>query len=117
MSGADISLQLHDGLPALINEEGAAAIARRAAVDIVGEVQVVSQGRPSLGGEDFAFYLHEIPGCMVRFGADREENHPGPAHSSRFDFNEDALAIGASWLARVAVCGLERMAAGEPSWR
>ncbi|MDD3619187.1 MAG: M20 family metallopeptidase [Desulfobulbaceae bacterium] len=117
MSGADISLQLHDGLPALINEEGAAAIARRAAVDIVGEEQVVSQGRPSLGGEDFAFYLHEIPGCMVRFGADREENHPGPAHSSRFDFNEDALAIGASWLARVAVCGLERMAAGEPSWR
>jgi amidohydrolase len=115
MSGAEIYLQLYEGLPALINEEEAASIARRAAVEIVGEDNVISQGRPSLGGEDFAFYLNEVPGCMVRFGARIEEKQQGPAHSSRFDFNEEVLQIGASWLARVAVCGLERLAsAGQP---
>jgi amidohydrolase len=110
MSGAEMHLQLHEGLPALINEEEAAAIARRAAVEIVGEDNVLGQGRPSLGGEDFAFYLNEVPGCMVRYGARIAEQRQGPAHSSRFDFNEDVLEIGASWLARVAVCGLEQLA-------
>lgn len=110
MSGAEISLQLLAGLPALINDREAAAIARQAAVGTVGGGNVVSQGRPSLGGEDFAFYLDRIPGCMVRFGAGFEENQPGRAHSGRFDFNEDVLEIGASWMARAAVLGLQRLA-------
>ena len=117
MSGAEMSLQLYDGLPALINDEEAAAIARQAAAAIVGEENVISQGRPSLGGEDFAFYLKEVPGCMVRFGARIEGNQPGLAHSSRFDFNEDVLEIGASWLAQVAVCGLERLTAKQQAER
>lgn len=109
MSGAEISIRFLDGLPALINDDTAAEIARRAAVELLGEEQVVSQGRPSLGGEDFAFYLEKIPGCLVRFGARIAEGQPGPAHSSRFNFDEDVLALGASWLARAALLGLQSL--------
>ena len=56
----------------------------------------------SLGGEDFAFYLQKIEGCMVRFGA-RLSDKTGPAHSSTFDFDDGVLSIGAAWYAQVAL--------------
>jgi len=107
MSGAGIDLKLLSGLPAVINEERATALARQAAADILGEEGVLSQGRPSLGGEDFAFYLNKVPGCLIRFGAEIDGGGFGLAHSSRFNFNEDVFAPGAAWLAGVAVLGLQ----------
>ena len=105
MCNAEITLILHDGLPAVVNDEFSYGIAREAAVAVVGEENVFSQGYPSLGGEDFAFYQQQIPGCMIRFGAEPEQE-AGPAHSCRFDFNEQVLSYGAGWLATVATRGL-----------
>ena len=110
MSGAEISLQLLEGLPAVINEPAATELARRAAEEIIGSDRVVSQGRPSLGGEDFAFYLGRIPGCLVRFGACKQSGEKVLAHSGKFDFDEDVLPLGAAWLARVALRGLHHLA-------
>jgi amidohydrolase len=107
MSGASIDLQLLDGLPAVINDEEATVVARSAAAEVIGEEGVISQMRPSMGGEDFAFYLNKVPGCLVRFGARIENGQFGLAHSSRFNFNEDVFEPGASWLSRVAVLGLQ----------
>ena len=101
-----------EGLPAVINEEPAVAIARQAVRDVVGEEGIGSQGRPSLGGEDFAFYQKETPGCLVRFGARKDDTKTGLAHSSRFDFDEGVLAVGSAWLARVALLGLEHLRKG-----
>jgi len=109
MSGAEVSLQMLEGLPAVINDPGATEIARLAAADVTGSGNVVSQGRPSLGGEDFAFYLEKVPGCLVRFGARKTEEGFGLAHSSRFDFDEGVLPLGAAWLARAAVRGLRHL--------
>ena len=106
MSGAEVNLQLLEGLPAVINEISATEVARQAAEKILGKENVFSQRRPSLGGEDFAFYLNKIPGCLVRFGARIDDGDYGLAHSSRFNFDEDALQYGAAWLARVAQQGL-----------
>jgi len=108
MCDAIIELDFFSGLPAVINDEQAARRARSAAVHVVGREQVVSQGGPSLGGEDFAFYQQRVPGCLVRFGAAGPDHAAGPAHSSCFDFDEHALSIGAAWLAQVAREALER---------
>ncbi len=107
MCNAEISLKFFDNLPAVINEPQATALARRAANLIVGEKGVLSQRRPSLGGEDFAFYLNKIPGCLIRFGGALDDPKVGPAHSSHFNFNEDVLPLGAAWLATVALLSLE----------
>ncbi len=108
MCNAEIILTLHDGLPAVINDERSHAVAREAAEAVVGKDSVFSQGYPSLGGEDFSFYQQRIPGCMIRFGAAKEPG-AGPAHSSRFDFDENVLTYGAGWLAAVAAHGLKHL--------
>ena len=86
------------GLPAVNNSARAAEIARSAAWDATSVDKVISQGYPSLGGEDFSFYQHYVEGCLVRFGA-MLPGSVGPAHSSTFDFDEKCLKFGASWLA------------------
>jgi hippurate hydrolase len=106
MCNAGITLKLHNGLPAVINDERSYSVAKEAAVAVVGEKNVFSQRDPSLGGEDFSFYQQRIPGCMIRFGAAIEEG-ARPAHSSRFNFDEKVLSYGADWLAAAAVHGLK----------
>lgn len=109
MSNAAIDLEFLDGLPAVINDPRSTGIARAAAARIVGEKYVTSQGAPSLGGEDFAFYQQQIPGCMIRFGAQTSGDQVGPAHSGRYDFDEAVLELGARWLATVALEGLSHL--------
>jgi len=94
-------LEFLESLPAVINSCKATTIAKKAAHKIVTEKNVISQGASSLGGEDFAFYLQQIPGCMVRFGA-KKSDETGPAHSPTFDFDDRVLPIGAAWYAQVA---------------
>lgn len=109
--GASSSIVFEDVYPPVINHPDATAIAREAAVLAAGEHNVVSQAHPSLGGEDFSFYLEKIPGCFVRFGACKPGHEYIPAHSSRFDFDEQAMVTGAGFLALVAMKALERLAA------
>jgi hippurate hydrolase len=104
--GVKITIHFHDCLPVVDNSAYAANIARHAAQQVIGEDRVISQGRPSLGGEDFAFYQQIVDGCLVRFGADSHSDN-GPAHSGSFDFDENVLAVGAAWLACVALQWLE----------
>lgn len=52
----------------------------------------VHQPRPSMGGEDFAYFTAEIPGSMVRVGVNnRQKGIMAPCHSCHFDVDEKAL--------------------------
>ncbi len=86
--------------PPTINEAGAAAAAARAATDVVGADKIDHNPTPSMGAEDFAFMLNKKPGCYVWVG-----NGPGISgcmlHNPHYDFNDDILAIGASYWARL----------------
>jgi amidohydrolase len=99
---AKTTIHFHDGLPPVINHPVAARLARKAAKKIVGTEGVVKQQHPSLGGEDFAYFLQKVPGCLVRFGAGHPELPNIPAHSPYFDFDEGVLPIGSAFLAQVA---------------
>ncbi len=99
---AKTSIRFRDGLPPVINHPVAARIARKAAKTIIGPEGVVKQRHPSLGGEDFAYFLQKVPGCLVRFGAGHPELPNIPAHSPYFDFDEGVLPIGVAFLAQVA---------------
>mgnify|MGYP000176762207 CR=1 FL=1 len=98
-----------DGYPPVINDPTAASIAMEVAAGIVGRDKVKGQPLPSLGGEDFSFFLQRIPGCLVRFGAKHATLHDAPAHSPRFDFDEAVLATGAQFLAQAAVSTLAHL--------
>ncbi|MBU2539398.1 MAG: amidohydrolase [Proteobacteria bacterium] len=97
-----------EGYPPVINDDAASRIAAEVAAGIVGPDRIKSQPMPSLGGEDFSFFLQKVPGCLVRFGAKHTELHDAPAHSPRFDFDEQVLPTGALFLAQTACVALIR---------
>lgn len=103
MSEIKTTLVFDESLPAVINSARSTEMARAAAEEVTLSENIVSQGGPSLGGEDFAFYQQKIEGCLVRFGGAVSDRTVGPAHSRNFDFDERCLLYGAHWLAAVAL--------------
>jgi len=87
--------------PATVNAPEETRHALAAATAVVGAAQVDTDPMPNMGSEDFAFMLQEKPGCYVWLGAGRGPGTPG-LHNPRYDFNDDALAIGASYWVTLA---------------
>ena len=84
---------------------------------MVGAEHVRSKVRgANMGGEDFGWYLPHVPGCYIRLGARLEGREGFPAHSSRFEFDEGVLAVGAAWFREIAhVAGRSFQARGGTS--
>ncbi len=102
LHGATVEFSIGQGTPPLINPPEAAAIARRAAAAAVGLERVTRMETASMGGEDFSYYLEHVPGCFVRFGTARAGVPQYPAHSGKFNIDEEALAVGAAFFHAVA---------------
>jgi len=102
LHGAKIHITLTEGTPPLVNDSMMASLARRAAIEAVGEANVLPLKTANMGAEDFSYYLEKIPGAYVRFGSQVPGREGYPAHSSKFDFDEEALAVGAAYYAAVA---------------
>jgi amidohydrolase len=101
-------VEVKTGNPAVVNHPDVAELARRAAVRVVGEANVV-EPEPTMGGEDMAVYFERAPGCFVFVGsANPARGLDEPHHSPRFDFDEDALPIGAEFLIQAALEALGR---------
>ncbi len=111
---ARIQVDIKQGTPPVINRGEVTALAQRAAVQTVGAQGVRPLTTANMGGEDFSYYLERVPGCYVRYGAQIPGREGFPAHSSRFDFDEDALGIGAAYLAAVARIAAERLNESRP---
>jgi len=88
--GIDSRLSWVEGCPATINDPGAAALVRRAAVRAFGEDKV-TEPKPSMAAEDFPFFLEKVPGAYLWLGLGNER---GALHNPRFDFNDAALESG-----------------------
>jgi amidohydrolase len=94
--GASATIDYVRLYPSTINSGPEAEIAARAAAGVAGARGVELDQAPSMGAEDFAFMLHEKPGCYVWIG-----NGPGEGgctlHNPHYDFNDAILPIGASY--------------------
>lgn len=101
LHNAKIEVDIQEGYPPVVNTEKESRIAHQAAERVVGPAGVVMMDYPSMGSEDFSYYLEEIPGCYVRLGARRSEHEYIPLHSPDFDINEGVLEVGAKYFAEV----------------
>jgi hippurate hydrolase len=110
LHNARVEVEFIEGYPSVINTVEESKIARQAIVNIIGDEALVDTRYVTMGGEDFSFYLEKIPGCLVRLGAQKKGLENIPAHSSTFDFDEDALGIGAAFLAEVAKLVIDSLA-------
>ncbi len=109
LHNADVKVEIIKGYPAVTNTCDESEIARTAVKNIIGNEALIDTRFASMGGEDFSFYLEKIPGCLVRLGAQKEGFANIPAHSSTFDFDENALGVGAAFLAETAKLTLDHL--------
>lgn len=93
---AAIEIDLVPGYPSTVNHKASFEKLMKAASAIVGDG--ARQLPPFLGGEDFSYYLKEIPGCFFFVGSSPSDAAPGsvPHHCSHFDIDERALLVGSS---------------------
>jgi len=101
LHNAKITVEFSAGYPPVVNDPVGSSIARMAATRTVGAGNVVGSEFPSMGSEDFSFFLQRVPGAFVRFGARKESWEPVPLHSPGFDIDEQALAVGARFYEQV----------------
>ncbi|HYT95796.1 MAG TPA: M20 aminoacylase family protein [Casimicrobiaceae bacterium] len=87
--------------PATVNSERETGYAAEAAAAVVGAHNVDTNPTPEMGSEDFAFMLQAKPGCYVWLGAGNGPATPN-IHNPHYDFNDDVLAIGASYWVTLA---------------
>jgi amidohydrolase len=90
------------GVPPCDNDADSVALLAAAAEEAFG-TDAVTGTEQSLGGEDFAWYLQQVPGALARLGV----APPGTEgtldlHRSDFDVDEGAIGVGAAVLVGAA---------------
>lgn len=94
--------QYIEGYPALINHEEVSRVIEEVAQDVLGKDRVLHPN-PSMGGEDFAYYLQEKPGAFYFLGVGNEKKGIiSPQHSPTYNIDEDAMKYGTEILYRTA---------------
>ena len=82
------------GYPALVNDPAIADLVIRAAGRVLGEEKVSVIAEPSMGVDDFAYFLRHMPGCYFMLGTGPEGEDGAPLHSPRFFPDEKSLSVG-----------------------
>lgn len=68
LHGAKIQIAVTEGTPPLVNHPEMATLARRAAIETVGEDNVLPLKTANMGAEDFSYYLEKVPGAYEGSG-------------------------------------------------
>ena len=106
--GATCEFSFTRNYPPTINHVKETEFARRVLGTVVGPENVV-EFEPTMGAEDFSFFLQAKPGCYFMIGngdgAHREGGHglgPCMLHNPSYDFNDELIPLGATAWVRMA---------------
>ena len=62
---------------------------------ITTEEDILYPYKPSLGGEDFAYYAQKIPACFIALGSTHKDAETIPVgHHPEFDIDEECMVYG-----------------------
>ncbi|MFB4165768.1 M20 family metallopeptidase [Alteribacillus sp. JSM 102045] len=100
--GTDIKVDYKRGYPAVVNHEKEVDVLLDAASKVFGSENTGIM-EPKMVGEDFSYYLKEIPGAFCFVGAGKP-NHPMyPHHHPRFQIDENVLPAASEWFYKLAL--------------
>lgn len=100
---ATVDWEFLEGYPACVNDPAMATLVKTVAADLIGPEHVV-EPEPTMGGEDFAYFLQQRPGCFWFVGSRNEARGlTFGHHHPRFDIDEAALPIAIESLTAVAL--------------
>ncbi|RFP11168.1 MULTISPECIES: M20 aminoacylase family protein [unclassified Duganella] len=107
--GAEVDFKFRRNYPPLVNHPAETKFAVEVMKSVVGADKVDDQVEPTMGAEDFAFFLQAKPGCYVFIGNGEGDHRDGGhglgpcvLHNGSYDFNDNLLPIGASFWVRLA---------------
>jgi hippurate hydrolase len=97
LHGAKAKLTYNRGYPVTRNHPAQTAFAASVAGEVVGPDRVDEDVVPVMGAEDFSFMLNARPGAFIFVG----NGDSAGLHHPEYDFNDDAIPIGASYWVRL----------------
>jgi amidohydrolase len=100
--GATIKIDYQRGYPAVVNHEREVDIILDSARGVFGPENTGIM-KPNMVGEDFSYYLKEIPGAFCFVGAGDPNKPMYPHHHPRFQIDESVLPLAAEWFCRLAM--------------
>jgi len=109
--GAAYELDYQFRYPPLINHKEAVDLMKRVGSEVLGPEKVLD-APPSMGGEDFAYYLQKVPGCFYWLGSEKQDPEHADAnlHHPGFDIDEEALFYGVQLMVEGALAYLRENA-------
>ena len=102
--GGQARVDINEGYPPTLNHHRQARYIRKVVENVLGKENYQDLPTPSLGGEDFAYFLQKVPGAFFFLGLDdgREGGYPS-LHHPQFDFNDAALENGIRTMSHLAL--------------
>jgi amidohydrolase len=107
--GASVEMRYERRYPPTVNSAAETEIAATTAASLVGADNVRRDLLPSMGAEDFAWFLEQKPGAYIWIGNDAAAGQ-AMLHNPHYDFNDEILALGASYWARLVETVLAKSA-------
>ena len=107
--GATAEVDFREVFLPLVNTPTEAEFAANVAASLVGEANV-DRNRPLImASEDFSYMLDACPGAYINIGNGDGEG-ACQVHNPGYDFNDEILALGASYWSRLVEIRLEKQA-------
>jgi hippurate hydrolase len=107
--GAEVEYKFRRNYPPLVNHAAETRFAVEVMKEVVGADKVDDNVEPTMGAEDFAFFLQAKPGCYIFIGNGEGDHRDGGhglgpcvLHNGSYDFNDNLLPVGASFWVRLA---------------
>ena len=106
---AEVSFPGND-YPPTINDAGCWQLGKSAAKEILGEENLIEMPDPIMGGEDFAYFTEEVPGCFSFLGVGNPDiDAVYDVHHPMFKVDEKALSLGTAIHVNTALKALENL--------
>jgi len=91
--GGDVIVNYRSIAPPVYNDHDLTDLVEQSGTSLLGKENVIHLEQPSLGAEDFAELLKDVPGTMFRLGV-ANRNGCAPLHNGKFCPDERSLEIG-----------------------
>lgn len=96
-AGGSYSLEVQLCNPSIYNDPEMVSLLQKSAAKVMGEDAINELPHIMPGGDDAAFFQQKAPGAYWILGARNEaKGFDKPGHSPYYDFDEDALPVGAA---------------------
>ncbi len=103
--GATCTFQYREGTLVVVNDARITSLVAEAGAQVLGPDGVQELPSPTMGAEDFSYYLEYAPGAMFRLGVGTDVT---PLHTPTYNFGDGPLKYGMGVLTGVALNYLKK---------